>query len=292
MKKPTGMVLEISSQTVVLLTQDGQFLEVPRPKGNICPGEEIPYSFPQKRNAALLAAAAAVIIFFMFSSPYFGFPTADKNPAYGYIALDINPSIELSFNSSLEVMEFQGFNPEGEKLLEGLKTGENLFSSLEYLLGRAAEMNYLNQESDHNLIMLTLVNPYESPVSLDELESQVQETLTNHDISGLVKAYETDLEERQRAQWENVSLNSRMQEELEHKDSDLPINPHLPFTEDSNEVQKKNPEEKIPPVEIPENNKPEIDIPASPVPEEAPVKKKLPHNDGNNKKSEVLYVTT
>lgn len=246
MEHTKGMVIEIKFQKAVLLTPEGQFLEVPRPAGEIQCGQEIPYSLPRKRRAfipaALMTAAAAVFILFMFISEFTGYMPFKEVPAYGYIAMDINPSVELAFNDALEVTEFQGFNQEGRILLEGLDTGDNLFTSLEYLLQRAVELSYLTPDHAQNLLMLTLVNPHGFSVSEEQLENLVQQTLSAHRIPGLVGIYEAGLEKRQNALGQKVSLNRFLLEEAlkekgetaRQKIAEMPLGKIIEGTEEIN----------------------------------------------------------
>ena len=282
MENTKGMVIEIKAQKIVLLTSDGQFLEVPRPTGEVHCGQEIEYSLPQKKRffmpASLMAAAAAVLILFMFISDFTGYTPFKEDPAYGYIAMDINPSVELAFNSELEITEVRGINPEGRILLEGLNQGDDLFTSLEYLLQRAVEMSYLTPDHAQNFLMLTLVNPYGFSVSEAQLENLVQQNLSERNIPGFVGIYKTGMDARGKALGQKISLNRfLLQEALKDRGAAAQKIPaDIPLWEIFKETDGFLPEP-FNPVEIrPERIEPDPPTPSVELPGEKPPVDKMP----------------
>ena len=282
MENTKGMVIEIKAQKVVLLTPDGQFIEVPRPTREIRCGQEIGYSLPQKRRffmpAAVMAAAAAVLILFIFISDFPGFTPFKEDPAYGYIAMDINPSVELAFNSELEITEVRGINPEGGMLLEGLKPGDNLFTSLEYLLQRAVELSYLTPDHAQNFLMLTLVNPHGFSVSEDQLENLAQEKLSAENIPGFVGVYEIGLDVREKALGQKISLNRYLLQEIfnDKGEAALQITDYMPLRDIIEEAGGTLPGQFNPVEKSPERVKPDPSTPSVDLPGEKPPVDEVP----------------
>ena len=282
MENTKGMVIEIKAQKVVLLTPDGQFLEVPRPTGEVHCGQEIEYSLPEKKRffmpAALMAAAAAVLILFMFISDFTGYTPFKEDPAYGYIAMDINPSVELAFNSELEITGVRGINPEGGMLLEGLKPGDNLFTSLEYLLQRAVELSYLTPDHAQNFLMLTLVNPYGFSVSEAQLENLVQQNLSDRNIPGFVGIYKTGMDAREKALGQKISLNRYLLQEIlkDKGETARQITADMSLREIVEEAGGTLPKQFNPAEKRPERVKPDPSTPSVDLPGEKPPVDKMP----------------
>ena len=272
MKQSRGIIMEIKLNRIVLMTSEGEFMEITRPREEVHVGQEIQYNPPGKRRAfvpaAFLAAAAAALILFMFISNFTGFTPVPEDPAYGYLALDINPSVELSFNAELEITEARGINREGRTLLEGLNPGDDLFTSLEYLLQRALELSYLTPDHAENLLMLTLVNPHGFSVSEEQLENLVQEQLSAENIPGFVGVYEIGLEVREQALEQKISIGRYLLQEIfkDKGEAARQITADMSLREIVEEAGgtlpgQFNPVEKIPERVEPDPSTPSVDLP-------------------------------
>jgi len=225
-----------------------------------------------------MAAAAAVLILFIFISDFTGFTPFKEDPAYGYIAMDINPSVELAFNSELEITEVRGINPEGGMLLEGLKPGDNLFTSLEYLLQRAVELSYLTPDHDQNFLMLTLVNPYGFSVSEAQLENLVQQNLSDRNIPGFVGIYKTGMDAREKALGQKISLNRYLLQEIlkDKGETARQITADMSLREIVEEAGGTLPKQFNPAEKRPERVKPDPSTPSVDLPGEKPPVDKMP----------------
>lgn len=110
-----GIVVKVTEANIVLLCQDGTFQNVARPTRDAPPliGER--YSQIKKKTSWLKYTSVAAIFLLTFIS-YLLLPSGQGDSAY-VVAIDINPSIELTVNEALEVIETSANNPDGETLL-------------------------------------------------------------------------------------------------------------------------------------------------------------------------------
>jgi hypothetical protein len=214
MKKVRGIVLEVGKKHIILLTPAGDYQKVPHPGGDIRRGEELIYRLPLAARPktvgalALLAAAALLLIAIIPSVLLVTTDLSDSDsPETGYLILDINPSLELTFNEDHEVTAFHPLNDDAVMLLEGVDVGAGLFSTVDLLLERSAELGFLDPGESDNLVLITLVRPGEADISLKLLADNIEQKLSQIGIPGSVGLFEAKGIERDKAREAGVSLN-------------------------------------------------------------------------------------
>ena len=89
-----GIILESNKQKIIVLDESGQFIELTAYGKKYTVGEEI--TIPERKNvfSGRFVALAASLMILMTSGAGFG---AYYYPQ-GYINIDVNPSIEISYN--------------------------------------------------------------------------------------------------------------------------------------------------------------------------------------------------
>lgn len=233
-KVQRGIVLEVNKNHIILLTPAGDCLKVRHPGGNIRRGAEIGYStstptWPKVvATAACLTAAALILIAIIPAA----FPLTDMfdrdSSVQGYLVLDINPSLELSFNAELEVTAFHPLNEDAVLLLEGLEVGTYLFDIVGLLLERSVELNFLNPD-ERNLILIALVQIEKTNISPQLLADLIEKKLSTYGISGDVGIFETSSTDRNEALETGISLNRHLLLEALHgQDKEKVIGDDLP----------------------------------------------------------------
>ena len=145
--KTRGLVLEVRKNSVLVVTRDGKFRCLPR-QGIAEVGKEYcyktPFPFSQLAVAAVILLAVASVFIPMQHQPV----------SVAYVSLDINPSIEMSLDSSQKVIGAEAYNIEGEQLLDEIKlVGQSLEQSLGLILEFAQEGNYF--AGNEPLIIIT-----------------------------------------------------------------------------------------------------------------------------------------
>ncbi len=74
-----------------------------------------------------------------------------KNPV-GYISIDVNPSIEMSYNRLNKVVAIQGVNQDGRSILNGHKlVGQDVDDAIEEIVEALLSKGYLTQEGSRIL---------------------------------------------------------------------------------------------------------------------------------------------
>jgi hypothetical protein len=106
---------------LVVLTPDGEFVEVPGRSGAI--GEEIGFEPPLRRTALhrrLLLTASAAAVLLLFAIGLARMPIFHGPQVAAYVAIDINPSVEIGVDKHRSVVELQALNEDGERVIEGI----------------------------------------------------------------------------------------------------------------------------------------------------------------------------
>jgi len=116
-----GIVMAANRRSLVVLTPEGEFVEVPGRPGEI--GEEISFALLRRaalyRRLLLTASAAAVLLLAAFALPRLSI--FDEPKVAAYVAIDINPSVEIGVDKRRSVIELHALNPDGERVIEGVE---------------------------------------------------------------------------------------------------------------------------------------------------------------------------
>ena len=236
-KKVKGLVLEKSGENIILLTREGEYLKVPEKGQSFLPGLEVEVEVevpPKKKPFFLLPAAgmvAALLIFLVFSlvQPAGAIPEA-------YLALDINPSILLSLDENARIIEGEGLNEGGERILEILEIeGAGVFEALDLTLEAAHQGDYLSRERD-NLIILSLAASENYGLGEEDLRASLSQKLSKMDLQAYLKINMAGMDKAQKAKEMSVSLNALMLgEQMRERAEEDPVpfegSPPLPVRE-------------------------------------------------------------
>lgn len=149
-----GVVLEKHNHFMIVMTNDGQFVKA-KLDDEVDVGQETSY-YPiraknwlgiWKEKHFLPAIAAAVMLIFLL--PVLQLFSDER--VYGFVTVDINPSIELQLNKDYEVIGAKGYNEDGEKMvlqLEEKVLGQPLNVVVDQLITKGNELGYLSNERD------------------------------------------------------------------------------------------------------------------------------------------------
>jgi len=116
-----GIVVAEGRRGAIVLTPEGEFVEVPGRPAAV--GEEIGFEPPKRRTASrrrlLFAASAAVFLLLAAAGltrlAFFGGPEVAA-----YVAIDINPSVEIGVDRHRAAVELRALNADGERVIEGI----------------------------------------------------------------------------------------------------------------------------------------------------------------------------
>ncbi len=198
---------------MILLTSDGDYLNVPHPGGSIEAGDKIVCSKPLSSWPKVLAAAAslaAVIILVFFLIPVEGPENDLVEPVdhqYGYLAFDINPRLELVFDENQVVVNCLPLDEKARLLVENCPGDSRLEVVLEWLLERSVTEGYLDPEIEDNLVLVTLVESERAGVDSEMLADIIDEKLLQLEVSAYMGINKADEQARKKADAEGMSLN-------------------------------------------------------------------------------------
>jgi len=137
-----AVVMEIiDGNHLIVLSRTGEFKKVKRSTYNIELGMEIKitnFNYDQTRRIA------AIILLFIFMGS-FGLSTYAYYTPYGYVNMEMNPSVEVVYNRFKRVLDIQGVNEDGEEIV--LLLDNYKYQSIEEVLGKVLniELQYKNQ---------------------------------------------------------------------------------------------------------------------------------------------------
>ncbi|WP_080874038.1 anti-sigma-I factor RsgI family protein [Oceanobacillus timonensis] len=232
MKK--GIVMEIHRKYAILLTKDGSF-----EKGIILTtyadqGDEVIFqsvsekagwkSYWDKTPLAVRLSAIVLLALFIFGfSLFYG---TNNSATDAYVAIDINPSIELELNDDFVVTNIHALNDSADQLIEEVSSIQNrtVNSVLTDIIRESEDQGLA---ADKTMIVgVSCQNQDDNPDSLISQINTYIETLSDWDVATL----EIPDEVREIAQNNHQSMNEVMAAELENHSVDIEQT-HLEITD-------------------------------------------------------------
>lgn len=149
----------------------------------------------KKRNIGI-----GILIFALFTMLLAGCGGTPTAAAVGYLSMDVNPGIELSFDGEGKVLTVQAMNPQAEEAIGSIDyTGNDVEEVAEALIYRIAMNGHLTTEDAH--ILLSSDNSLLSKKVLDRVYKAITEqvALLNPNATLLNQVYEMDDDVREEA---------------------------------------------------------------------------------------------
>ncbi len=153
-----GIVYEIHSSKAVVMTPDSEFLVIKKTR-DMYVGQQVKFNIQDVRKTlkpiykyvSIASSIAAVfVLVFMFSRVSF------KDSVYGYVSVDINPSIEFSVDKEFEVLETKALNSDGEVIVSELDAkGKNVYDVITDILDESEAHGYI-KEDKNNLVLVSV----------------------------------------------------------------------------------------------------------------------------------------
>lgn len=179
-----GILLEKDGKGIVL-TADGEFRYIPSPQAEVGAEVPLPSTPPQRwRLLSLAAALAAVFIGLGLYRYFLPAPVA-------YVALDINPSLELGIDRQERVVKVVCLNEEARRLAAGVKVrGLPVTKAVTVLLGRAKALEYLDSRRS-GVVLVTVISVRKDapvPVEVERLAEVAVRQLEKEQVPAKVVA--------------------------------------------------------------------------------------------------------
>lgn len=163
MTRQEGLVVELRKGLAVVLTPDGQFKQVPAREGWQL-GQEVPLqpavvTLPRRRrpvSPAWAVAAALILVLLLPGVLSIRGAFVTQNALAAYVAVDINPSLELQVSSAGKVLEATAVNADAAGLLKQVSLrGVVLQEAVRRITEQAVSAGYLSQTHD-NMVLITV----------------------------------------------------------------------------------------------------------------------------------------
>ncbi|AGA68877.1 hypothetical protein Desdi_1371 [Desulfitobacterium dichloroeliminans LMG P-21439] len=220
MKKNLGMVMRISTKMMVILTEKGDFLEIPTP--NIPPkiGDTIEVNLKPKRSGLpnrswwKYTASAAALLLGMSLTAFYVF--ALPNMAVASVALDMDrgdkdQSIELLVNNDGKVIEVRDMSggtsiPDNQTL-----EGKDAYQAIDLIIENAAKEG--NLKSNENLVLARLIplsKWMNSNLDSEVLKTSIQNEMSRLNLQGNLVVGQSDEKIREKALDHGMSVNSHL----------------------------------------------------------------------------------
>jgi len=198
-KHQTGIVMEVNSGEVTVLSSTGEFRKV-KIRGKMPElGAEI--SLPPIQVKKGLASgtwlgwlAAAAAVFLLFLSPWASRELTAPPMAVAYVTVDINPSIELAVDNNRKVISAKPWNDDGKKLLAKVslvgKTAEEAVASL---TEEAVKAGFIGKQKE-NTVVVTLDPGAKKldPALETNLQKSARQILAKENLVGKVQTLQVD----------------------------------------------------------------------------------------------------
>ncbi|CRK80701.1 anti-sigma factor domain-containing protein [Neobacillus massiliamazoniensis] len=275
MKK--GIVMEIDDAFLTLLTPEGEFLRTRNQKRQYIIGEEITFFPISSDNASrsiimrnllkrkTIWAICVMTALFIFLGSMI--PMNQDNKAYAYMSIDVNPSIELGINKKMQVVELNGFNKEGKKIISAITNWKNKDVSqlAKIILNEMKKEGYL--KSNQPIIISTVrTNGSEQQVeaklneNLNEIKAKANEERLE------VTLYKGTEEEREKAHHLGITTGKYYENQMESNLTEQRKDNSKQELENKNLTPTQPSELILPPGQVKkqsENNTPRADEPVN-----------------------------
>lgn len=199
-----GLLIRTRGPLGVVMTPEGRFVRVILSGKNRVMGQEV--QGRELRVPSLNQGLAAASVFLVL---LIGLWVNTLSPAAAaYVALDINPSIELSVDASGKVIAAKGLDPDGVALLAGVATEKlEIYKAVTVLVEKAVQHHYLNETNNVVLATITTAASKEKLLVDEEtIQVSVNKVITNLPIPVKVVTGVATPEEHQQADQKGLSV--------------------------------------------------------------------------------------
>jgi hypothetical protein len=206
MAKVKGMLMQKSGSKGVVMTDSGEFINVLLLNQPFQLGQEVEaVVWQQRKQFKYLITVAAVILMVLLIPGYHSYYT---NQALAFVALDINPSIELAIDKDMKIIKAKGLNTEGKKIVSEVKvTKIPLYQALPILVDQAITDGYLEFGHDNVVLSTVTITEGSDAIKIEEtkLQQAISKPIQDHQIEARVVIEQSGNVERQEAKKAGLS---------------------------------------------------------------------------------------
>ncbi|TCT16817.1 anti-sigma factor-like protein [Natranaerovirga pectinivora] len=200
-----GIIMEISNNKAILLTEEGKFLKIRgKINNNYKIGNEVDTNcLKTNTGTKMVIRYSAVTLCLIFISLFI---IRFLETPYGYINVEINPSIEVTYNYFGKIIEVKSLNEDGNRILENINhlKGEKVEKGISTIIIEAKNTGYIREENS-NQIILTVIDKKNRINEERIIENTRQDTWEIKEID--IELLKGTMEDYNRAQKEGKSTS-------------------------------------------------------------------------------------
>ncbi|UOY93919.1 anti-sigma factor domain-containing protein [Ectobacillus sp. JY-23] len=237
-----GIIMEMKRSTVVVLTPSGEFVTCKRER-TYAIGQEVSIRPIQYWNFSVIKPAVAILCCVFLMMLYSNRP----DRVLAYVAVDINPSLEVGVTDQLRVVELYAYNKDGERVIQHLSDWKHrsLQDVIKNIVAESREEGYLKGQ---NITFTAVTKEKEMSKRLNENLKDLKATYEEQNVH--VVYQQSTLEQRATAKKQGISTGKYLQKQNEQfnhpKQEDT--NQQGVVHPDKPETQVTVPQQDIPPV--------------------------------------------
>lgn len=192
-------------------TEDRQFRRYPLPATGAAVGQEVwvEQPVPAVPYFASRGALVAGLVVMIFLGAFLWQLVPGGNPV-AYLAVDINPSLEIAVDGAGRVLEVEPLNQDAKLLVKGLSPWKkDVYTFLDRIIQKAEYSGYLKPGRD-NLVLVTIIPARDGapvPVNASGVKEVVLKSLAARNVQGKVGIQNASPEERIKARESGLSVN-------------------------------------------------------------------------------------
>lgn len=214
-----GVIYDIKNDKAVILTRNSNFVMV-RKREDMFLGQQVTFDDkeiyrPKKSIYRFVTVSASIAAVFVLMFIFSRFEPVGAN-VFGYIALDINPSMEFCIDKDYMVLKAVALNDEAVKIIDDVEVkNKTIESVIIEIIKQSKNSGYIKTgEKTDVLISATLIDKdknkttdYEAEkAKLDKLLAEIKKDIYGHDSSIVGRMLRVTSMEREAAQKYDVSM--------------------------------------------------------------------------------------
>lgn len=168
-----GMVMEVHDNTLIVLSNEGEFVQIQPNHSKVSIGDQISYQASDIIGSKMKTFnKLGSLVASLFIACFIGLTSYAYTQPFGYVNIDINPSAVISYNWFQNVLNIHALNPDGEKLVSSIDNsdGYSINEIVDEIINLSVEKGYIAKDLT-NIIYISVSDRYSEKRSLDILQS-------------------------------------------------------------------------------------------------------------------------
>ncbi|MGP4040715.1 anti-sigma-I factor RsgI family protein [Gracilibacillus sp. D59] len=230
-QKIKGVVMEVQQHQIVLMCDDGTFRNVPREKHDMpVIGEYVTYRIKKapllqwnRKMVLPVVSLAAILLFIVMNGSFF-----QPNQQAYLLAIDINPSIEISLDEDFNVLDIVALNDDANRVIQDLDMeGQKIDKAINEIVVQLKEKQYLSKDTSA-IVTTTLIDLQEKDKTESKKLLLVEEifhhSFAQNQVGGEIEVYAENEQYYQEAKNVSLSVNSyRLYQQMTENKAEVDI---------------------------------------------------------------------